>query len=89
MHFRSTCPKIVDCCYFGIDIPERSDLVANKYSDEAAICQQLHATTLKYQTLEGLKRAVGDTAEDYCYACLGGDYPMEIPGVLRNNGKYL
>jgi amidophosphoribosyltransferase len=89
IHFRSSCPKITDCCYFGIDIPNRDELIANRFDDEE-IRQQLGADTLLYQSLSGLRRAVGEKADNFCYACLGGsDYPMEIPEYLRKSGKCL
>lgn len=90
VHFRSSCPKIKDCCYFGIDIPSRCDLIANRFHDEKEICRELNADTLIYQSLEGLRRAVGKDANNFCYACLGGgNYPVEIPDELRNVGKIL
>lgn len=89
IHFRSSCPRIVNCCYYGIDIPIKNDLIASRCSD-AEICKQIGATTLKYQSLEGLRRAAGEDVDDYCYACLGGsDYPVSIPEELLKIGKIL
>ncbi|HCX27688.1 MAG TPA: amidophosphoribosyltransferase [Candidatus Portnoybacteria bacterium] len=89
VHFRSSCPRIINCCYYGIDIPVKDDLIASRCSD-AEICKQIDAATLKYQTLEGLRRAVGEDEDDYCYACLGGsEYPVPIPEELQKIGKIL
>lgn len=89
IHFRSSCPRIIDCCYYGIDIPIKYDLIASRCSD-AEICKQIGATTLKYQSLEGLRRAVGEDYSNYCYACLGGsEYPIPIPEELLKIGKIL
>lgn len=88
VHFRVSCPRIIESCYLGIDTPTREELVASCHSD-SEICSQIGATTLKYQTLDGLFSAAGEQKENYCYACLTGEYPIPIPESLRQKGKIL
>jgi len=58
VHFRVSCPRIIENCFFGIDTPTREELVASSHSD-SEICSLIGATTLKYQTLNGLFLAAG------------------------------
>lgn len=76
VYFVSTCPPIQHPCYYGIDFPSESELIAQGRSIEA-IRAELGADALIYQDIAGLKRAVGNNP---CMACLDGKYPTDISG---------
>ncbi|MBI2445580.1 amidophosphoribosyltransferase [Candidatus Micrarchaeota archaeon] len=82
VHLASTCPPIQYPCFYGIDFPIQSELVAYQEKDVEGIRKKLAADGLTYQSLEGLRKAIG--VSGLCTACLDGDYPTSIPEALRN-----
>jgi amidophosphoribosyltransferase len=46
-----------------------------------SIREYVQADSLAYLSLEGLKTAVSDTRDTYCYACYTGDYPTDLVGI--------
>ncbi len=74
VHVRISSPPITDPCFFGIDTPKKSELVASSHAVDE-IRQFIHATSLNYLSVEGLKQCVRGEEENFCYACFTGDYP--------------
>ncbi len=74
IHLRIGSPRINHSCYFGIDTPTRSELIASTHKLEE-IKNFLGVESLEYLSLEGLKSCVKDPG-DYCVACFSGDYPV-------------
>lgn len=68
VHFRSASPKIVNTCQWGVDIPTKKELIANKYDDIEGIRDFIEADSLAYLSIEGLKEIFGH--EGWCYSCL-------------------
>lgn len=81
VHLASTCPPIKYPCFYGIDFPIQSELVAFQEKNVEGIKTALSADALTYQTLDGLKKAID--LPGLCTACLNGDYPTPIPLELR------
>ncbi len=81
VHLASTCPPIQYPCFYGIDFPIQNELVAHQEKDVDGIRKKLGADGLTYQGIEGLRKAIG--VPGLCTACLDGDYPTEIPEVIR------
>ena len=77
VHVRISCPPTVSPCYYGVDTPTREELIAAQHSVEE-IRQFLGADTLGYLSLEGLRRAVNDSGEEFCNACYTGEYPTDL-----------
>jgi amidophosphoribosyltransferase len=75
VHVRISSPPITHPCFFGIDTPKRSELIAS-YHKVKEIQKFINASSLHYLTLEGLKKCVREDAEQFCYACFTGDYPI-------------
>ena len=76
MHMVVSCPPTRHACYYGIDFPSVSQLIANKkVVDE--IGEYLGLDSLHYLSLEGLVKATGLTKKDFCLACFDGKYPIE------------
>jgi amidophosphoribosyltransferase len=81
VHMRISCPPTISPCYYGVDTPSKSQLIAaNKSIDE--IREYIRADSLAYLSLEGLKKACGDGQQtSYCSACYTGQYPTKIVDV--------
>jgi amidophosphoribosyltransferase len=74
VHLRIGSPPVKYSCYYGIDTPTRTELVANKYS-VAELEKHLGVTSLRYIDLNALKGCVSNP-DEYCHACFTGDYPI-------------
>jgi len=75
IHVRISSPPITHPCFFGIDTPKQSELIASSHKIKE-IQKFINATSLHYLSLEGLKKCVREDAESFCYACFTGDYPI-------------
>ena len=75
VHVRISSPPITHPCFFGIDTPKRSELIASSH-EVKEIQKFINASSLHYLSLEGLKKCVREDAEHFCYACFTGDYPI-------------
>jgi len=80
-----TCPPIISPCFYGIDIAIHDELIASKKSIEE-IRKEIGADELRYQTLEGLKRAIG-LGDNICTSCLTGFYPTKLAQKLSDELK--
>jgi amidophosphoribosyltransferase len=78
VHMRISCPPTISPCFYGIDTPRRSELIAATHSVEE-IQRFLGADSLGYLSLEGLLTAVNSHRDAYCTSCYTGRYPVEIP----------
>ncbi len=79
IHLRIACPPVKHPCFFGIDFPTRTELIAGQRSIDE-ICRFLGADSLGYLSLEGL-RAPFRCPGAYCAACFSGTYPVEVGAV--------
>lgn len=76
IHFRVASPPVTHPCFYGIDTPTRKELVASSLPVEKIRCF-IGADSLGYLSLEGLRSSVEDCANDFCYACFTGTYPID------------
>ena len=78
VHMRVSSPPITGPCYYGIDTPNREELIAaNMTVDEIATA--LGVDSLGYLSLDGMLESVPDGPEGFCHACFSGDYPTPPP----------
>ncbi|HEY2324253.1 MAG TPA: amidophosphoribosyltransferase [Thermoanaerobaculia bacterium] len=80
VHMRISSPPTTGPCYYGIDTPERRDLIASSSSTEE-IRDFIEADSLGYLSEEGMLNAVrngDDPAKLYCAACFTGRYPVAV-----------
>jgi amidophosphoribosyltransferase len=80
VHLRISCPPTVSPCFYGVDTPLKSELIASHHSVEE-IRRFVEADTLGYLSLGALRKAVADERAEYCYACYTGDYPTELVNI--------
>jgi len=78
VHVRVSCPPTISPCFYGVDTPDRSELIAATHTLEE-ITKYLDADSVAYLSLEGLLRAVDPERSSYCSACYTGRYPVELP----------
>jgi amidophosphoribosyltransferase len=79
VYFVSTCPPIKHPCYYGIDFPNPTELIASGRS-QAEIEKEMGADAVIYQDMEGLRASVSVTGSKSkpCMACLDGEYPSDV-----------
>jgi amidophosphoribosyltransferase len=91
VHFRVASPPTGHGCYYGVDTPERSKLLAGRM-DVAAMCEFIQADSLSFVSIDGLYRAVGlagrnDASPQYCDACFTGDYPTSLTDLAERHDR--
>lgn len=78
VHMRVSSSPITGPCYYGIDTPNREELIAaNMTNDEIAAA--IGVDSLGYLSLDGMLESVPDGPEGFCHACFSGDYPTPPP----------
>jgi amidophosphoribosyltransferase len=83
VHMRIASPPIAWPCFMGIDIASRRELIAAGHT-EREIGEMLGADSLRYLSLAGLRRAMGQPdGNGFCFACFTGSYPVDVPAQLE------
>jgi amidophosphoribosyltransferase len=81
VHLRISCPPTISPCFYGVDTPNKSELIASNHTIEE-IRKFVEADSLAYLSLASLRKAVADDEKhEYCYACYTGDYPTELVNI--------
>jgi amidophosphoribosyltransferase len=80
VHMRISCPPTISPCFYGVDTPNKSELIAANSSIEE-IRRFIEADSLAYLSLDGLRRSVADDRGEYCYACYTGEYPTDFINI--------
>ena len=81
VHMRISCPPTISPCFYGVDTPSKKELIAANKSVEE-IREYIGADSLAYLSLEGLKKAAGESdTMKYCTACYTGKYPTRLVDV--------
>lgn len=78
VHVRISCPPTISPCFYGVDTPRRSELIAATHTLEE-ITKYLEADSLHYLSLEGLLVGVNSHRSEYCTSCYTGHYPVPFP----------
>ena len=93
VHMRISSPPTTHSCFYGIDTPERSKLLAATHSIEE-MRSLIGADSLAFISSDGLYRALGHAGRDsaapqYCDACFTGEYPIALPDAMDNESRQL
>ena len=93
VHMRIASPPTTHSCFYGIDTPDRSQLLAASH-DVAQMTALIGADSLAFVSIDGLYRALGKEGRDpaqphYCDACFTGDYPIALPDQADNADRQL
>ncbi|MBA2356358.1 MAG: amidophosphoribosyltransferase [Acidobacteria bacterium] len=78
VHMRISCPPTISPCFYGVDTPRRSELIAATHTLEE-IRTYLDADSLAYLSLDGMLRSVTPDHSSYCTSCYTGTYPIQFP----------
>ncbi len=84
IHIRVCSPPITDPCYFGIDTPDKKQLIASDMTVKE-IEKFIGADSLSFLSLEGLKKASRVKSNKLCDSCFTGKYPMPVKGGFRKD----
>jgi amidophosphoribosyltransferase len=82
VHMRIASPPTTHSCFYGVDTPERSALLAATHSVEE-MARIIGVESLAFVSMDGLYRAMGEqvrtaNAPRFCDACFTGDYPIAL-----------
>ncbi len=82
VHMRIASPPTENSCFYGVDTPERSKLLASRMDIEQ-MREFIQADSLAFLSIDGLYRALGEGQRNnaqpqYCDACFTGDYPTTL-----------
>ncbi|MFT8467788.1 MAG: amidophosphoribosyltransferase [Acetobacter syzygii] len=82
VHMRISSPPTKHSCFYGIDTPERSKLLAAQ-NDLKKMAELIGVDSLAFISLDGLYRAMGHESRKasrstYCDACFTGEYPIAL-----------
>ena len=81
VHLRISCPPTISPCFYGVDTPEKSQLIGANMTVEQ-IRDWIGADSLSYLSLDGMKRACNEGEKTtYCVACYTGIYPTEFVDI--------
>jgi len=87
VHFRIASPPTAWPCFYGVDTPERSKLLASSMTPEE-MRDHIGVDSLAFVSNDGLYRACGepgrsDARPQFCDACFTGQYPVEPADAIE------
>ncbi len=83
VHLRITAPPWKHPCYYGIDTPDESKLLAHDRTVDE-MNKVIGSDSLGFISVEGLLKVMPRT-QGYCQACFTGDYAAGRPRVFDKN----
>ena len=83
VHMRISSPPTVGPCYYGVDTPTRSELIASEHSVDA-IREYITADSLGFLSEQGLYPFANGDGEGFCDACFTGRYPLPVSDDIRS-----
>jgi len=83
VHLRIAAPPTTGACFYGIDTPSSSELIAAN-NEVSEIGRFVGADSIGYLSIGGMHSAVHEGSGGYCDACFSGRYPVvheDLEGV--------
>jgi amidophosphoribosyltransferase len=84
VHMRVSSPPITGPCWYGIDTPDKDQLIAAQH-DIAGIAKAIGVDSLGYISLDGMLASVPNGPSGFCHACFSGQYPTQPPTILSKH----
>jgi len=84
VHMRISAPPFRHPCFFGVDIPERTQLLAHGRTEEE-MREIIGADTLGFLSIEAAGKIAKGCRLGLCNACFSGNYPVEVPEKAEKN----
>ncbi len=75
VHVRIASPAIRFPCFYGVDTSSYEELICARM-DERALCEYIQADSLKFFTIEGLRKCLHE--KSLCTACFDGRYVTSL-----------
>ena len=91
VHMRIASPPTTNPCFYGVDTPQKSELMAANHTTEE-MARIIGVDSLSFLTMGGLYRAVGEVKRNkdlpqYCDACFSGEYPIALTDAAGGDLK--
>ena len=83
VHVRISAPPFTWPCFFGTDIPDRDQLIANKHTVEET-AKIINADSLDYLSIENLHKIAPNSSCSFCDACFTGNYAVDVKHLLKD-----
>lgn len=77
VHLRIASPATISPCYYGVDTPQKDQLIASHKSVEQ-IREFIGADSLAYLSLNGLFQSLAENPDRFCAACFSEKYPTKV-----------
>src|SRR5437660_645847 len=77
VHLRISAPPTRWPCYYGIDTPVRSELIASSHT-EKEIAKYVTADSIGYLSRDGMHEAAKAEPRSFCDACFTGEYLVQL-----------
>jgi len=82
VHMRIASPPTTHSCFYGVDTPERDQLLA-AINNEAEMAELIGVDSLAFISIDGLYQAMGESKRNnnnpqFCDACFTGEYPISL-----------
>ncbi len=94
IHMRISSPPTKYPCFYGIDTPNRQELIASTHRLQE-ISRYLTTDSLGYLSVEGMLKTIHPFENRVCAACFTGEYPIEFPTkkwrqleMFENSGQW-
>ena len=83
IHVRISSPPVRQPCFYGMDFPTESELLASNMSIEDTI-KYLNIDSLGYLSIEGMVSSARELECNFCTGCFSGSYPaVELDKPVR------
>lgn len=94
IHFLVSSPPIISPCYYGMDFPTPSELMANRFDrDIDAMAKEIGVDSLRYLSADGLVNSVKEanvSSKGYCTACFTEEYPVPVNfGIEKEDNEII
>lgn len=84
IHMRISSPPVTHPCFYGIDTDSQDQLIAARKS-VGEIAEHLGVDSLAYLSWEGMLVATQDDPSHFCSACFTGNYPIDVPELVKRS----
>lgn len=84
VHMRISSPPVTHPCFYGIDTDNQDQLIAATKS-VAEIGVQIGVDSLAFLSWDGMLKATNEDPMSFCSACFTGDYPIDVPEVVKRS----
>lgn len=78
IHVRISSPPVKNVCHYGIDIPDKKQLIGATEPNVPAIQKSINSDTLVYLELPDMKKIMETNEQKVCTSCFDNDYNAKL-----------